>query len=307
MIEKHFHDAIDPEGVQSPCVIPVKAGRIRRDGDEIVGGEIGDVGTLAHDFVGRRAQDRLDRRVGHHDMAILIGRDDPDRRDAQHDTRFGVHLPDTINCRKEVPHDLAHCHIVEFVDASVPRAAGDARSELKDCAVGPVSPGFCVAKGENENIHRFDHLAYGGEMSLPIRPHLFDRSIAVGFDARTKRINDAPVFGTGPVVELWLKAAIGALDELQKLGGGVDIAVTAGIHRIITALRLLRRKPGGRPFRKIIGVSARLQAMRDFLGETASRGRDAVMPRDFKGSRDQRIDREGRQRRHRLAPEAMVG
>ncbi len=53
--------------------------------------------------------------------------------------------------------------------------------------------------------------------------------------------------------------------------------------------------------------AARLQTVGDFLGEATAGGRDLVLRRDFEGRLDDGVDGEGRQRRDRLAPKAMVG
>ena len=139
-----------------------------------------------------------------------------------------------------------------------------------------------------------------------IGPHLLGVRIAVRLDARTEGIDDAAVV-RGPDVEIGREIAVGALDQLQELRRGVQIAVATGIHRVIAPLGLRRGHAFRRPFRQIIVIAALLEAVRDFLREAASSGRNLVARGDFEGRGDNRIQSEGRQRRHRLAPEAMVG
>jgi len=58
-----------------------------------------------------------------------------------------------------------------------------------------------VAEGEDEDVHRLDHVAHGGEMALAIGVHGLDAVEGLGLDARTEGIDDAAVLGAIPVVE----------------------------------------------------------------------------------------------------------
>ena len=140
-------------------------------------------------------------------------------------------------------------------------------------------------------------------MRLAVGAQIGDRGEAGLLRPRAERIDVAAALAL-PDIVLRREHAIGALEQLAQLGGGIDIAVARGEHAVVLVQRAGR---GRRLLRNQIVEAARRDGPGQLLRKATPRRCYAIGRGNDERYVEYRIDLTGRESGNRPPPEALIG
>ena len=200
-------------------------------------------------------------------------------------------MPTKLTEPDQIGGDFAGTKIVEAVAVGIEHAPGHAGTERKDRAVRLRLPPFGKTQREHEDVQRLEHPSDLRQVMAAIRAQLGLTRKAVGLDVRTEGIDHPNAAGGRPYVLGREEATKGTVEQLEKLSGGVDIAVARAELAVSVALGHIGRDNRVGAFGDKEMEAAFLQVPRDMLGEAASRRRHLLVTPKREESPRQRIDR----------------
>ncbi len=176
------------------------------------------------------------------------------------------------------------------------------RRDREHRAVPGRDPGLGEPQGEDEHVAAFKHGPDAGEVALAVRFELGLRAEAVRFDLRPERVGRGAVRTPPDLIER-SEQAIGAVEQLQQLAHGIDVAEPGGIDPVIP-LRAHVLRPRFGDHETIAEPDERAGQM---LGETAAGGGDPVVRPDTERRLAHRVHLGPVRGGDRALPERAIG